>query len=402
MSTQQTSGPSGPAVISGVGMSPFGKFLDTSMKDLGRVAVEAALADAGIVVGDVQAMVFSNALAGLITGQECIRGEVVGYPLGLAGIPIHNVENACASGGNALHLAWMMVSSGMYDTVLALGVEKANHVDRARTFAAYGAGMDVEQGFSTGDGAGQERSPFVDRQARLASTLFDDRGVTMEGLARVTSRSLQAAVHNPYAHRRFGGTPQDVLDARVVVEPLTVLMSSPVSDGAAAVVVTSRPEALAARRSVDILASRMATRPPQDQPDARNAVEASAHAAYEQAGLGPEDMDLAEVHDASVAYELMAWTDTGLCAPGEEQRWAMEGVTEAGGPMPVNRSGGLVGRGHALGASGLAQVHDVVGQLRGEAGELQLDDPRLGLVQIGGGVVDWLTAASSVHILGRR
>lgn len=407
MTTQENAmtsphGPQGPAVISGVGMSPFGKFLDTSMKDLGRVAVEAALKDAGIGVPDVQAMVFSNALAGLITGQECIRGEVVGYPLGLAGIPIHNVENACASGGNALHLAWMMVASGMYETVLALGVEKANHEDRQRTFAAYGAGMDVEQGFATAEGAGQERSPFVDRQARLAATLFDDRGVTMEGLARVTSRSLEAAKHNPFAHRRFGATPEDVLNARVVVEPLTVLMSSPVSDGAAAVVVTSRPAAVASKRSIDILASRLATRPPQDQPDAPNAVAASALAAYEQAGLGPGDMDLAEVHDASVAYELMAWTDTGLCAPGDEQRWAMEGVTDAAGAMPVNRSGGLVGRGHALGASGLAQVHDVVGQLRGEAGALQLDGPRTGLVQIGGGVVDWLTAASTVHVLAAR
>ncbi|GAB3444586.1 thiolase family protein [Actinophytocola sediminis] len=385
-------------VVSGVGMSPFGKFLDKSMKDLGRVAVDAALTDAGIEVKDVQAMFFANALAGLITGQECIRGEVVGYPLGLAGIPIHNVENACASGGNALHLAWLAVASGLYDTVLALGVEKANHEDRQRTFSAYAAGMDVEQGFATGDGAGQERSPFVDRQARLAATLFDERGVTMAGLARVASRSLESARLNPFAHRRFGGSPQDVLDARVVVEPLTVLMSSPISDGAAAVVVTSRPVAPA--RSVDILASRMATRPPADQPDAPNAVAASALAAYEQAGLGPRDMDLAEVHDASVAYELMAWTDIGLCEPGDEQRWAMDGVTAAGGALPVNRSGGLVGRGHALGASGLAQVHDVVRQLRGEAGELQLADPRRAVVQIGGGVVDWLTAASSVHVLG--
>jgi acetyl-CoA acetyltransferase len=156
-------------------------------------------------------------------------------------------------------------------------------------------------------------------------------------------------------------------------------------------------------RSVKILASRMATRPPKEAVDAPNAVEASGLAAYEQAGLGPQDMDIAEVHDASVAYELMAWTDLGLCQPGEEQRWAMEGVTDAGGAMPVNRSGGLVGRGHALGASGLAQVHDTVLQLRGEAGDLQLDsDPRTALVQIGGGVVDWLTAASSVHILGRN
>ncbi len=186
-----------------------------------------------------------------------------------------------------------------------------------------------------------------------------------------------------------------------MVEPLTVLMSSPVSDGAAAVVVTSRPDVVRSSRSVSILASRMATRPAATNPDAPNAVEGSAIAAYEQAGLGPEDIDLAEVHDASVAYEFMAWTDTKLCAPGDEQRWAMEGVTEATGSMPVNRSGGLVGRGHALGASGLAQIHDSVAQIRGEAGELQLPKADRALVQIGGGVVDWLTAASSVHILGK-
>ena len=392
----------GSVVVSGVGMSPFGKFLDKSMKDLARVAVDTALVDAGIGVGDVQAMFFSNALAGLITGQECIRGEVVGYPLGLAGIPIHNVENACASGGNALHLAWMAVASGMYDTVLALGVEKANHEDRQRMFSAYSAGADVEEAFRTGEGAGVDRSPFVDRQAALAAALFDERGVTAEGLARVASRSLESARLNPYAHRRFGGTPEQVLAARTVVAPLTVLMSSPVSDGAAAVVVTSRPEAVTSDRSVRILASQLRTRPPKDQPEAPNAVEAASRAAFEQAGLGPADMDFAEVHDASVAYELMAWTDVGLCAHGEEQRWIEEGVTEAGGRMPVNCSGGLVGRGHALGASGLAQVHDVVGQLRGEAGPLQLPGAnRRAVVQIGGGVVDWLTAASTVHVLGR-
>ncbi|QYJ03631.1 thiolase family protein [Nocardioides panacisoli] len=389
-------------VISGVGMSPFGKQLDTSMKDLGRVAVDAAIADAGIGVPDVQAMFFSNALAGLITGQECIRGEVVGYPMGLAGIPIHNVENACASGGNALHLAWMAVASGLYDTVLALGVEKINHPDRQRMFSAYAAGADVEAAFATGDGAGQDRTPFVDRQAKLASALFEERGVTLEDLAAVASRSLQSARHNRFAHRQFGATPEEVLAARTVVEPLTALMSSPISDGAAAVVVTRRPEVVAASRSVSIHASQLATRPPRDRPDAPNAVQASARAAFEQAGLGPGDMDFAEVHDASVAYELMAWTDVGLCEPGEEPRWIADGVTEATGAFPVNCTGGLVGRGHPLGASGLAQVHDAVAQLRGEAGVLQLDDPRRAVVQIGGGVVDWLTAASTVHVLGRN
>ncbi|GAA1019499.1 thiolase [Acrocarpospora pleiomorpha] len=381
-------------VIRGVGMTPFGKFLGSSMKDMGRRAALAALEDAGMEVGDIQAVFFANALAGLITGQESIRGETVTYPLGFGTIPVHNVENACASGGNALHLAWLSVASGLYDTVLALGVEKANHEDRARTFRAFGAGMDVEDGFAVGDGAGEDRSPFVDRQARLAQTLFGERGVTMDGLARVTSRSLENARLNPMAHRRFGGSPEDVLKARVVVDPLTVLMSSPISDGAAAAVVTRRP----GDRDVRILASRLATRPPKGTAGP-GAAKAAGLAAYEQAGLGPGDVDFAEVHDASVAYELLTWSELGLCAPGQEEEWAMTGVTERSGAMPVNVSGGLVGRGHALGASGLAQVHDITQQIRGEAGELQLPHVRVGLAQIGGGVIDWETAASTVHIL---
>ncbi|MEO3862335.1 thiolase family protein [Acrocarpospora sp. B8E8] len=383
-------------VIRGVGMTPFGKFLGSSMKDLGRQAAQAALADAGMEVGDIQAVFFANALAGLITGQESIRGETVTYPLGFGTIPVHNVENACASGGNALHLAWLAVASGMHDTVLALGVEKANHEDRTRTFRAFGAGMDVEDGFAVGDGAGEDRSPFVDRQARLARTLFGERGVSMAGLARVTSRSLENARLNPMAHRRFGGSPEDVLKARVVVDPLTVLMSSPISDGAAAVVVT---RAGSSPRDVRILASRLATRPPKGAEGAPGAAKAAGLAAYEQAGLGPGDVDFAEVHDASVAYELLTWSELGLCAPGQEEEWAMTGVTERSGAMPVNVSGGLVGRGHALGASGLAQIHDITQQIRGEAGELQLPHVRAGLAQIGGGVIDWETAASTVHIL---
>ncbi|MET8052025.1 MULTISPECIES: thiolase family protein [unclassified Streptosporangium] len=387
------------AVIRGVGMTPFGKFLGSSMKDLGRAAVNAALDDAGVRVGDIQAVFFANALAGLITGQECIRGETVTYPLGFGTIPVHNVENACASGGNALHLAWMAVASGMYDTVLALGVEKANHEDRVRTFSAFGSGMDVEDGFAVGDDAGQDRSPFVDRQARLARTLFEDRGVTMEGLARVASRSLENARLNPMAHRRFGGSPQDVLQARVVVDPITVLMSSPISDGAAAVVVTRRPDPERSGRDVRILASRIATRPPKGLAGAPGAAKAAGLAAYEQAGLGPGDIDFVEVHDASVAYELLTWSELGLCEPGQEQEWAMKGGTERSGAMPVNASGGLVGRGHALGASGLAQVFELTQQIRGEAGDRQLPRARVGLAQIGGGVIDWETAVSSVHIL---
>lgn len=391
-----------PVTIRGIGMTPFGRHLDRSMKDLGREAVDQALKDAGVAVGDVQAVFFANSLAGLITGQECIRGETVVAPLGFGTVPVHNVENACASGGNALHLGWMSVASGFHDTVLVLGVEKANHEDRQRMFSAYKAGMDLDDQFEVGDGAGEDRSPFVDRQAKLARMLLDDRGLTVEALARVAARAHNNGRLNPMAHRRYGATPEDVLESRVVVDPITVLMSSPVSDGAAAAVITAHDASPAQSRDVDIVSSRMATRPPLDQEDGPSAAAASIHLAYDDAGVGPEDVDVAELHDASVAYELLTWRDSGLCPPGDELEWAMTGHTERGGPMPINPSGGLIARGHALGASGIAQVYELVTQLRGDAGDRQVDDINLALAQVGGGVIAWETAVSSAHLLRRR
>jgi acetyl-CoA acetyltransferase len=383
------------AYITGTGMTRFGKHLDRSMKDLGAEAVAGALADAGLAVDGVQAVFFANSLAGLITGQECIRGEVVLYPLGFGTIPIHNVENACASGGNALHLAHMAVASGMYDTVLALGVEKANHEDRTRTFAAYRAGTDIEQMFETGDGAGTDRTPLVDRQARLATALFDERGMTRRGLAAIAAKAYEYGRLNPVAHRQIDVDIDGVLEARTVVDPITSLMSSPVSDGAAAVVV-SRDAGTAAK--IRIGASVLASRPPKGV-DGPSAAHVATSRAYEIAGIGPGDVDVAEVHDASVAYEAMAWTECGLCEPGDEERWAIERHTALGGSLPINPSGGLIARGHALGASGLAQVHELVSQLRGTAGERQTPDARIALAQVGGGVIDWQTAVSTAHLL---
>ena len=391
-----------PVTIRGVGMTPFGRHLDRSMKDLGREAVELALADAGVGIRDIQAVFFANSLAGLITGQECIRGETVVAPLGIGTVPVHNVENACASGGNALHLGWLGVTSGLHDTVLVLGVEKANHEDRQRMFSAYKAGMDLDEQFEVGEGAGTDRSPFVDRQAKLAQMLMSERGLTNEAFAHVAARAHTNGSHNPVAHRQYGATPESVLEARTVVDPITVLMSSPVSDGAAAAVLSAHDVTDATARDVDIVASRMATRPPLDQEGGLTAAAASIQAAYEAAGLGPDDVDVAELHDASVAYEIMAWRESGLCPPGDELDWAMSGHTKIDGPMPINPSGGLIARGHALGASGIAQVHELVDQLRGESGDRQVRDPKVALAQVGGGVIAWETAVSSAHLLRRR
>lgn len=382
--------------VAAVGMTRFGRLLDRSLKDLGREAYEAALKDADVEQDEIDVVFVSNSFAGLITGQECIRGETIVYPLGFGGLPVHNVENACGSGGDAMHLAYMAVASGMHRVALVLGVEKAHHVDKARTFAAYAGGMDVEEPFATADGAGVDRTPLVDRQARLAKELMDERGLTREAFATIAARSLTNAASNPYAHRRFGATVEDVLAARMVVDPITNLMSSPVSDGAAAVVL--RGERRGAR-DVRVRASRVAMRSSIHDADGPTSAQRSTAAAYDAAGLGPDDLDLAEVHDASVAYEVMAWTDNGLCREGDELEWAMTGHTEIRGAMPVNVSGGLVGRGHAVGASGVAQIVDLTQQLRGEAGPRQVEGARVALAQIGGGVIDWKTSVSTSHIL---
>jgi acetyl-CoA acetyltransferase len=385
-------------VVRGIGMTPFGRHLDRNLKSLGREAVEAAVKDAGVEIADIQAVFFANSLAGLITGQECIRGETVVHPLGIGGIPVHNIENACASAGDALHLAWTSIVAGLYDTVLVLGVEKLWLEDRARTFGAYAAAMDVEEPFDSAAGAGSDRTPFVDRQARIASALMD-RGVTVRMLAEVSSRALRNGSLNPLAHRRFSATPEEVLASRVVVDPLTSLMSSPVSDGAAAAILSSGRGAGDASRQIRILASRFATRPATE--DGPTAIKVSGEAALKQAGLGVEDLDFVEVHDASVAYELMAWTELGLCARGDEPEWIASGRTEIGGKLPINPSGGLIARGHPIGASGLAQVYETVEQLRGEVGARQVEGAQIGLCQIGGGVIKNETATSAVHIFAK-
>jgi len=386
-------------VISGSGMTRFGKHMERSLKDLAAEAATKALADAGVGKDEIDAIFFSNALAGLITGQEGIRGEVCAFPMGFGTIPMHNIENACASGGDALHLAWMSVASGVHDTVLVIGAEKLNLEDRERMFSAYRGGVDQDDMFATAEGAGVDRTPMVDRQARLAQGVLDDRGLTIRDFARIAARAHQNGSKNPLAHRQYGATIESVLESRTVVDPITVLMMSPISDGAAAVVVTRGDRKNA--RSIRIAGSRTATRSPLANSDGPSAAENSTKAVYEAAGLGPEDLSLAEIHDASVAYEFMAWRDCGLCPPGEELKWVETGHTEIGGTLPINTSGGLIARGHPIGASALGQICELVDQLRGEAGERQVADARVALAQVGGGVIGFQTAAASAHILTR-
>lgn len=407
------------AVIGGVGMTRFGKRLDDGLKALGAEAVHAALADAGIAAGDLEAAFVGNAAAGLVTGQECIRGQVILRGLGLGRIPVVNVENACASAATALHQACAMVSAGYYDTVLALGVEKLYHPDKRKSFAAFSGAVDVETmaallgalehdatragaAAASGGGAGEKRSMFMDIYAAAARAHMARYGTTVEQFAAVAAKSSVHGSLNPRAQFREALTVADVLAAPVVAEPLTRPMCSPIGDGAAAVIVMSerRARRSAARPPVRVVASVLRSGWDHD-PDEPGTVEICAREAYEEAGIGPRDLDVVECHDASAPAELMAYEALGLCGRGEGGAFIDSGAPRLGGRLPVNPSGGLLRKGHPVGATGIAQIVELTEQLQGRAGDRQVAGAKVGLAQNGGGAIGTDAAAMCVTVLAR-
>lgn len=399
----------GVAVI-GVGMTNFGKFLERSLKDLAREAIDAALKDAGIDKKKIQAAYVGNAMAGIVTGQECIRGQVVLRAYGIEEIPVINVENACASSSSAFHLAWMSVASGMYDIALALGVEKLYHEDKRISFRAIGSAVDVEMMASIKEalettksesGAGEKRSLFMDFYAMLARMHMQLYGTKKEHFAKIAEKNHFHGSLNPHAQYREIYTLDEIMNAPVIAEPLTRLMCSPIGDGAAAAVLcnanivhkfTSNPVYVSA--SVVVSGKDRSF----EEPDI---VERGTKKAYEMSSLGPEDLNVVEVHDATSAAELIAYEELGLCAKGEGAKLVEEGATKIGGRIPVNTSGGLVSKGHPVGATGTAQIAEIVLQLRGEAGKRQVENARVGLTQNGGGAIGNEAAVMSIHILKR-
>jgi acetyl-CoA acyltransferase len=386
--------------VVGTTVIPCGVYLDRSVKQMTAEASRLALTDALLVQDDVQAIYFGNSLSGLITGQESTRGAIACVAAGFGTIPIQNVENSCATGANAIHAGWLAVASGLYDTVLVIGVEKVNLADRARTFAAYRGGIDLDEPFETGEGAGENRTAAVDRQATLARAMMADLDLTKEHFARLAAVSHYNGSVNPIAHRQAGATWEQILADRVVTEPLTRMMISPITDGAAAVVLSAtRPGSHDIR--VRIAGSRIATRSKRADEDGPTANEAVAAAVYEAAGIGADEVDVAEVHDASVAYQLTSMRELRLCPPGEERKWIETEHTALTGGLPVNPSGGLIARGHPIGATGVAQVVEITQQLRGEAGARQIanDHARVGLAHVGGGIIGFKTAVAGATLL---
>ncbi len=399
--------------IVGAGMTRFGKYTDRGLKELTNEAVTAALDAAGMDKKDLQVAIVGNAAAGLITGQECIRAQVVLREMGIDKIPMVNTENACASSSTAFQLAWLYVASGMYDVALALGVEKMYSEDKLRTMQAFSAGVDVEQlqqimqqlkppseqKAGAESGAGKSRSLFMDIYAAGARAHMAKYGTTKEQYARIAVKNHNNGSLNPHAQYRERYTLEEILASPMVSEPLTRLMCAPIGDGAAAAILVSEEKARQyTAKPVWVRASALVSG--SDHRDADGGITArAAQSAFGMAGMTPRDIDVLEVHDASAPAELMLYEELGLCAEGEGGRLIDEGVTEIGGRLPVNTSGGLLAKGHPVGATGVSQIYEIWLQLRGEAGDRQVQGAKAGMTENGGGMVRGEAAATTVHIL---
>jgi len=386
--------------ITGAGMIRFGKFPEQTLGELTAGAVTAALDDAGVAPEQVEAVFFANSVAGIVTGQESIRGQTALRRLGLLGRPVFNVENACASGSSALYLARLGVAAGQWGTVLVVGAEKMAHPDRTVTYRALEAASDLSDRDGESDYSG---SIFMEIYADHVKESMKATGATQEDLAWIAVKNRQHAAWNPMAQYRSTVTLEEVLGSGEVAWPLTRFMCSPIGDGAAAVVLSGEAadSSGAGRRAVPYLGTGFSSGDPiGDGGEHLPAVRRAAALAYEQAGVGPDDISVAEVHDAAAPAEMDSYEGLGLCEAGDGIRLVRERATAIGGPIPVNTSGGLVGRGHPIGATGVAQVVELVLQLRGEAGERQVGGARIGVAQNAGGDVGSVGAASAVHVLG--
>lgn len=404
--------------IIGIGHTPFGKFLKRSVKSLAVEAVKEALKDAGIKIKDLNAAFFGNAMQGLVTRQEMIRGQVALRAAGIDRIPIVNCENACATGSTAFHLAWLHVSGGHSEVAIAVGAEKLFMADTQKMFENYDVGMDVElleelkakwseeaKAFSGQESAGGEEMPrsfAMDMYADRCRAHIKEFGTTQKDLALVASKNHNHSVHSPYAQYNKPMSVEEVLAGRPVVFPLTAPMCAPVGDGGTAAILCSGDflKLLKNARPVKVLASVLgsgADRPEGFGPDCIST--RLSNLAYEMAGLGPEDVDVLEVHDATSMGEIMQLEGLGFCDWGEATKLTASGATTLGGRIPVNTSGGLVSKGHPLGATGIGQIAEIVMQLRGEGGKRQVKNARIGMTENGGGALGAEEASMTIHLL---
>jgi len=410
-----------PVYVAGIAMTVFGRHVERSLDDLASEALGGALEDAGCTAADIGIAFYSGMTNGVLQGQIAIPGQVVLGKIGVEGIPVFNVENACASGSSAFNLAVQSLRAGTADVALALGAEKMNIADKARAFSIFEAGWDVsraEENYQTlaalGEGVavppGSESdkpySRFMAIYAAFCRYHMKTFGTTQRQIAAVSAKNHNHSVHNPFSQFRRPFTVDEILAAPPITYPITLPMCAPLSDGAAAAIVCSeeglRRIGADRNRCVKVAASvvRSATCRRPDQPE-RSVGRLAALQAYEQAGLGPKDMHVAEVHDASAMGEIIQAENLGLVSLGDGGPAAERGEFTIGGRIPINPSGGLESKGHPLGATGIGQLYELVTQLRGEAGARQVHGARHAIQENGGGLQGVEEAAVAVHILSR-
>lgn len=413
-----------PVYIVATACTPFGKHADRSFHDLARTAYLDALADCSLAASDaalIEQAWFGNCGMGQ-WGQGGIRGQVVFTPLVDEGlfperVPMVNVEGGCATASFAFHGAVKDVLSGQCEVSLALGVEKlVSPDDPARTAQIFATGIDqldpqrwLDYYARAGEAAGKPFAPgpgrtvYMDTYAMQAAWHMRAHGTTQRQIAAGAAKNHHHGSLNPLAQYRFEMSVDEVLADREVSWPLTRAMCAPLGDGAAAAIVCSEaalanfPRSTQAR-GVRVRASELAGGKYRrlDEPGLSRI---AADKAYARSGLRPADIDLAEVHDATSFCEIFQLEMLRLCPDGQGGRFVESGATALGGRLPVNVSGGLVSKGHPVGATGLSMIHEVCLQLRGEAGARQVPGAAVGLVENGGGVIGFDEAACAVHVL---
>ena len=372
--------------VGGVGMIKFGRYPDKDVPQLGATAALQALGDAALGMRDVQFLA-----AGCLFQSEAMVGQRILQQIGQTGIPVVNVANACATGSTAFREAWLAVASGEYDVAMAVGVEQMGKMGLLGAGRAQGSGIRTEGVLGSG------LMPAVFGQAGVEH--MRKYGTTAEQFAKVAVKNHRHSVKNSLSQYQVEVSLEDVLRARMIAYPNTLYMCCPTGDGAAAAVLVSAEKAKQLGARVRVLASVLTSDPWTERdptmPDVSTLTRNAARLAYERAGIGPEDVDLVELHDCFATAELLHYENLGLCADGEAGRMIDAGETTHGGRVPVNVSGGLLSKGHPLGATGVANIFEVTQHLRGRAGDRQVPGAQVGLAHVIG-----LGSACTINILG--
>jgi acetyl-CoA acetyltransferase len=372
-------------------MTAFGKFPKTPLESLGREAILAALDDARLPSSSIQALYAGHARTGQMSNRENGVGQLLAGAAGIVGIPVLGVGNFCASGSTAFREAFVAITSGLYDVVLAVGIEQlSTRPDRGQPLTSDGVGLLSLFGFTP-------PAYF----AMAAKRYMAMTGATASDFASIAVKNRSHAAFNPNAQYREPLTIAQVLSSPMVAEPLTVLSCCPTGDGSAAAVLVSEPMArrVGSTRLVRVRGSSLTSASYKVEDAGSFDIDRrAATAAYTMAGIDPQDIDVVELHDAFTATELIHYEDLLLAPRGGGVALLSDRATTLGGRVPVNPSGGLLSRGHPLGATGIAQVHEIVTQLRGDAGPRQVDGAQIGMTHCVGGFVDGQVASSSVHV----